>query len=133
MGALLLAVHHIKLGNERMAAGFFSFVASQTLVISGSAIDLAASCPAFGADAGLWATGLAMFSVTWSVPWSHGWRQIRQDDQLSGGAMPSQFNSRDTSANSGDDHSDDHYICGIGTTGRLFAAGFTACGSPSKH
>jgi hypothetical protein len=54
MGALLLAVHQNKLGNEQMAAGFFSFVASQTLVISGSAMVLAAGSPSFGAAAGLW-------------------------------------------------------------------------------
>jgi hypothetical protein len=43
MGALLLAVHHIKLGNEQLAAGFFTFVAGQTLVVSSSAMNLAAS------------------------------------------------------------------------------------------
>ena len=35
LGAALLAVHHIRLGNEQLAAGFLVFVAGQTLVVSG--------------------------------------------------------------------------------------------------
>ncbi len=68
MGALLLAVHHIKHGNEQLAAGFFTFVAGQTLVVSSSAMDLAASSPSFGAGVGLWAAGLALVSASSSMP-----------------------------------------------------------------
>jgi hypothetical protein len=68
LGALLLAVHHIKRGNEQLAAGFFTFVAGQTLVVSSSAMDLAASSPSFGAGAGLWAAGLALVSASPSMP-----------------------------------------------------------------
>jgi hypothetical protein len=68
MGALLLAVHHIKLGNEQLAAGFFTFVAGQTLVVSSSAMDLAASSPSFGAGVGLWAAGLALVSASSGMP-----------------------------------------------------------------
>lgn len=68
MGALLLAVHHIKLGNEQLAAGFLTFVAGQILVVSGSAMDLAASSPSFGAGAGLWAAGLALVSTSPVMP-----------------------------------------------------------------
>jgi hypothetical protein len=68
LGALLLAVHHIKRGNEQLAAGFFTFVAGQTLVVSSSAMDLAASSPSFGAGAGLWAVGLALVSASPSMP-----------------------------------------------------------------
>jgi len=68
MGALLLAVHHIKLGNEQLAAGFLTFVAGQTLVVSSSAMDLAASSPSFGAGVGLWAAGLALVSASPGMP-----------------------------------------------------------------
>lgn len=68
MGGLLLAVHHIKLGNEQLAAGFFTFVAGQTLVVSSSAMDLAASSPSFGAGVGLWAAGLALVSASSAMP-----------------------------------------------------------------
>jgi len=68
MGALLLAVHHVKLGNEQLAAGFFTFVAGQTLVVSSSAMDLVASSPSFGAGAGLWAAGLALVSASPIMP-----------------------------------------------------------------
>lgn len=40
VGAALLAVHHIKLGHEQLAAGFLVFAAGQTLVVSGSAMQL---------------------------------------------------------------------------------------------
>ena len=63
LGSALLAVHHIKLGNEQMAAGFLIFVAGQTLVVSGSAMELAASSATFGAGASLWAAGLALVSA----------------------------------------------------------------------
>jgi len=68
MGALLLAVHHIKLGNEQLATGFVTYVAGQTLVVSSSAMDLAASSPSFGAGAGLWAAGLAPVSASSAMP-----------------------------------------------------------------
>jgi hypothetical protein len=68
MGALLLAVRHIKLGNEQLAAGFFAFVGGQTLVVSSSAMDLVASSPSFGAGVGLWAAGLALISASSVMP-----------------------------------------------------------------
>ena len=68
MGALLLAIHHVKLGNEQLAAGFFTFVAGQTLVVSSSAMDLLASSPSFGAGVALWAAGLALVSASSAMP-----------------------------------------------------------------
>lgn len=68
MGALLLAVHHVKLGNEQLAAGFFTYVAGQTLVVSSSAMELEASSPSFGAGVGLWAAGLALVSASSAMP-----------------------------------------------------------------
>ncbi|MBI1398005.1 MAG: hypothetical protein GC151_18685 [Betaproteobacteria bacterium] len=68
MGALILAVHHVKLGNEQLAAGFLTFVAGQALVVSSSAMTLAASSPSFGAGVGLWAAGLALVSASSKMP-----------------------------------------------------------------
>ena len=68
VGTLLMAVHHVKLGNEQLAAGFFTYVAGQTLVVSSSAMDLIASSPSFGAGAGLWAAGLALVSASSTMP-----------------------------------------------------------------
>lgn len=58
LGAALLAVHHIRLGNEQLAAGFLVFVAGQTLVVSGSAMELSASSATFGA---VWVCGLRLW------------------------------------------------------------------------
>lgn len=68
MGTALLAVHHIKLGNEQLAAGFLTFAAGQTLVVSGSSMDLAASAASFGSGVGLWAAGLALVSASSAMP-----------------------------------------------------------------
>lgn len=68
MGAVILGVHHVKLGNEQLAAGFFIFVAGQTLVDSGAAMTLTASSPSFGAGVGLWAAGLALVSASSVMP-----------------------------------------------------------------
>ena len=67
LGVALLAVHHIMLGNEQLAAGFLVFVAGQTLVVSGSAMELSASSPAFGAGVGLWAAALALVKAIIAV------------------------------------------------------------------
>jgi len=68
IGTALLAVHHIKLGNEQLASGFLIFMAGQTLVVSGSAMELSASSPTFGAGVGLWAAALAMISASSAMP-----------------------------------------------------------------
>ncbi|MBS0395173.1 MAG: hypothetical protein JSR54_11140 [Proteobacteria bacterium] len=58
----LLAIHHLRRGNNIVAAGFLVFVAGETLVLSGAAMDLAASSPGFAAGVGLWAASLALVS-----------------------------------------------------------------------
>ena len=68
LGAALLAVHHIRLGNEQLAAGFLVFVAGQTLVVSGSAMEPSASSATFGAGVGLWAAALALVSASSAMP-----------------------------------------------------------------
>lgn len=68
LGAALLAVHHVRLGNEQLAAGFLLFVAGQTLVVSTSAMELSASSATFGAGVGLWAAALALISGSSAMP-----------------------------------------------------------------
>jgi hypothetical protein len=61
-GAVLL-VHHVRQGNELVAAGFLVFTAGQALVLSGAAMSLEASVPSFAAGAALWAASLALVSA----------------------------------------------------------------------
>lgn len=68
IGTALLTVYHIKRGNELRAAGFLVFVTGQTLVVSGSAMELTASSPLFAAGVGLWAAALAIVSATSPTP-----------------------------------------------------------------
>lgn len=68
IGTALLAVYYIKHDNELRAAGFLVFVAGQTLVVSGSAMELTASSPLFAAGVGLWAAALAMISASSLMP-----------------------------------------------------------------
>ena len=60
----LLAVHHVRRGNELAAAGFLVFVAGEAVILSGVAMDLVASGPTFAAGAALWAASLAMVSAS---------------------------------------------------------------------
>jgi hypothetical protein len=69
LAAALLAVHHIRRGNDFVAAGFLVFAMGQTLVVSGAAMDLVASAPSFAAGVGLWAVALVLISATRVMPW----------------------------------------------------------------
>ena len=70
LAAALLTMHHFRRGNDLVAAGFLVFVVGQTLVLSGAAMDLAASAPSFAAGVGLWAAALALISAPRVMP---GW------------------------------------------------------------
>jgi hypothetical protein len=70
LAAALLTIHHFRRGNDLVAAGFLVFVVGQTLVLSGAAMDLAASAPSFAAGVGLWAAALALISAPRVMP---GW------------------------------------------------------------
>jgi hypothetical protein len=73
LAASLLTIHHFRRGNDLVAAGFLVFVAGQVLVVSGAAMDLAASVPSFAAGVGLWATSLALISAPKVMPaWVRG-------------------------------------------------------------
>ncbi|MDP9176543.1 MAG: hypothetical protein M3O61_02580 [Gemmatimonadota bacterium] len=68
VGSALLAVHHVREGNDQLAAGFLVFLAGETLIVSGSAIELAASASSFAAGAGLWSAGLVLISASPVMP-----------------------------------------------------------------
>lgn len=64
----LLTMHHFRRGNDVVAAGFLVFVVGETLILSCSAMDLAATGPVFGAGVGLWAASLALVSAPRVMP-----------------------------------------------------------------
>ena len=64
----LLTMHYFRRGNDVVAAGFLVFVVGETLVLSCSAMDLAATGPVFGAGVGLWAASLALVSAPPVMP-----------------------------------------------------------------
>jgi len=68
IGSAMLVVHHVRRGNELLAAGFLVFLAGETLIVAGSGMDLIASAPLLAAGAGLWAAGLALVSASPVMP-----------------------------------------------------------------
>ena len=68
VGCALLAVHYVREGNDQLAAGFLVFLAGETLIVSGAAMDLVASVPSFAAGAGLWSAALALISASPVMP-----------------------------------------------------------------
>ena len=64
----LLAVHHLRQGNDELAAGFLVFLAGETLIVSGSRMEMAASAPTFAAGSALWSAGLALVSISRVLP-----------------------------------------------------------------
>ena len=64
VGAALLTVHHTRIGNDLVAAGFLVFVVGEGLIVSASAMDLVASVPVFGAGTGLWAAAILLVSAS---------------------------------------------------------------------
>ncbi len=64
----LLTVHHVRRGNDAVAAGFIVFVVGEGLILSSAAMDVAASAPSFAAGVGLWAASLALVSSANTMP-----------------------------------------------------------------
>jgi len=64
----LLTIHYFRLGQDVVAAGFLVFVAGETLILSGAAMELRSSAPVFGAGAALWAASLILVSVPKVMP-----------------------------------------------------------------
>ena len=68
MASALLAVMHFRRGHDIVASGFLVFAIAQGLIVSGAALDRAASTPSFGAGSGPRAVGLALISVPQGFP-----------------------------------------------------------------
>ena len=64
----LLTIDHFRRGNDVVATGFLVFVVGEALILSGAAMDLAASGPVFAAGVGLWAASLALISAPNVIP-----------------------------------------------------------------
>lgn len=64
----LLSVHHFRQGNDGLAAGFLVFLAGETLIVSGSGVEPAASAPTLAAGAALWSAALALISAARMLP-----------------------------------------------------------------
>jgi hypothetical protein len=64
----LLTVHYFRRGEDFAAAGFLIFLAGEALIVSGSAMDLEASVPTFGAGAALWAAALLIVGASGAMP-----------------------------------------------------------------
>jgi hypothetical protein len=63
MAGALLTLVFFRQGQDLVASGFLVFTVGQGLILSGAAMDLAASAPSFGAGASLWALALALISM----------------------------------------------------------------------
>lgn len=60
----LLTIHHLRQGNELLAAGFLVFVVGETLILASAAMDLVVGSPLFASGAGLWAASLTLVSLS---------------------------------------------------------------------
>lgn len=69
VGVALLAIKHLRAGNDTVAAGFLVFLAGQTLVLSGAATSLQAGNASFAGGIAVWAAGLLILSATTAFPW----------------------------------------------------------------
>jgi hypothetical protein len=58
----------VRRGNDLAAAGFLVFVVGETLILSGAAMTLEASAPAFAAGVSLWAAALVLVSASAIMP-----------------------------------------------------------------
>lgn len=65
---VLLTVHHIRQGNDTLAAGFLLFALGEILVHASDAMDLVAGSPIFAAGASLWAASLIVISLPKTMP-----------------------------------------------------------------
>jgi hypothetical protein len=68
MASALLTVRFYRMGRDFVAAGFLVFAVGEGIIVSGAAMDLAASVPSFGAGSGLWAVALLLISIPRDFP-----------------------------------------------------------------
>jgi len=63
VAAALLTMKYIRQGDDCVAAGFLTFVAGESLVLSGNAAGLHASVPSYAGGIALWSVALIMISA----------------------------------------------------------------------
>ena len=68
MACALLTLAFYRRGQDLVASGFLVFVVGEGLILSGAAMDLAASVPSFGAGTSLWALALVLISIPSAFP-----------------------------------------------------------------
>lgn len=68
VGCAIIAVHHLRRGDELRAAGLLVFMVGETLIVSASAVALTDASATLAAGAALWAAGLALVSASPAVP-----------------------------------------------------------------
>ena len=64
----VLVIHHLQRGDTPLATGFLVFLLGETVITSAAAAPLEASGPSLAAGTGLWAAGLALVSLSPSMP-----------------------------------------------------------------
>ena len=62
MAGALLTLTFYRSGQDLIASGFLVFAVGEGLILSGAAMDLAASVPSFGAGTSLWALALVLMA-----------------------------------------------------------------------
>jgi hypothetical protein len=68
MASTLLTLGFYRKGEDLVASGFLVFAIGEGVILSGAAMDLAASVPSFGAGTGMWAVALALISIPHAFP-----------------------------------------------------------------
>jgi len=63
MACAILTLAFYRKGQDLVASGFLVFAVGEGLILSGAAMDLAASVPSFGAGTSLWALALVLISI----------------------------------------------------------------------
>ena len=63
MAGALLTLAFYRKGQDLVASGFLVFAVGEGIILSGAAMDLAASVPSFGAGTSLWALALVLISI----------------------------------------------------------------------
>ncbi|WP_027054875.1 hypothetical protein [Mesorhizobium erdmanii] len=63
VGTALLTLRYQRLGNDRVAAGFLTFLAGETLLMAGNAAGLQASVPSYAGGITRWAAGPVLISA----------------------------------------------------------------------
>ena len=68
IGTALLAAHHLRRGNELLAAAFLVYMAGEALMVLGASMELSASAPLLGAGTALWSASLGLASASDLMP-----------------------------------------------------------------